>query len=186
MRQAHHMTIDRALLIWLLRLAEPHGLMSDVKLQQLAFLAELQMFAKGFRGLHYEFFRFAYGAFSKELDNDLLALRRRERIENFSPSDKAEEVLAILEQGVKGVEANEKVAEILAAVVSAYGPKDSGQITQSVEAVEITTAGDVPVTLPIRDISFHTTLLVPHRIEVQGEFTLAPAVLARLNTALGY
>ena len=37
------------------------------------------------KGFHFEFVRFAYGAFSRDLDNDLTSLRRKERIENFSP-----------------------------------------------------------------------------------------------------
>ena len=57
--------------------------MSDVKFQQLIFLSELQMFGKGLKGFHFEFMRFAYGAFSKDVDNDLLFLRRKERVENF-------------------------------------------------------------------------------------------------------
>ena len=71
MRKPNQITVDRALLLYVLHLAEPHGLLSDVKLQQLCFLCELQMFGKGFKGFHFEFFRFAYGAFSKDLDNDL-------------------------------------------------------------------------------------------------------------------
>ncbi len=186
MRQAHQMTVDRALLVYLLHLAEPHGLMGDVKLQQLAFLCELQLFGKGLKGLHFEFFRYAYGAFSKDLDNDLLSLRRKERIENFSLTDKAELVLQILKDAIAGVETNERVIEIIDAVVGTYGPKDSGAITQSVEAVEISVPEQPEFKLAIRDISFHTTLLVPSRIEVQGEFALPPPVLAKLNAALGY
>ena len=77
MRKPNQITVDRALLLYVLHLAEPHGLLSDVKLQQLCFLCELQMFGKGFKGFHFEFFRFAYGAFSKDLDNDLMSLRRK-------------------------------------------------------------------------------------------------------------
>src|SRR5215467_386095 len=107
-------TVDRALLLYTLYLAEPHGLLSDVKLQQVCFLCELQMFGKGFKGFHFEFFRFAYGAFSKDLDNDLMSLRRKERVENFTPSDQArDEVMPLLENGIKGVETNEKIVEIL-------------------------------------------------------------------------
>ena len=84
MRKPNQITVDRALLLYVLYLAEPHGLLSDVKLQQLCFLCELQTFGKGFKGFHFEFFRFAYGAFSKDLDNDLTSLRRKERIENFT------------------------------------------------------------------------------------------------------
>ena len=77
MRKPNQITVDRALLLYVLHRAEPHGLLSDVKLQQLCFLCELQMFGKGVKGFHFEFFRFAYGAFSKDLDNDLIRHRKR-------------------------------------------------------------------------------------------------------------
>ncbi len=117
MRKPHEMTIDRVLLLYVLHLVEPFGLLSDVKLQQLCFLCELQLFGKGFRALHFEFFRFAYGAFSKDLDNDLISLRRKERVENFSLSDQArDEVIPLLLKGIEGVETSEKVGELVQAV----------------------------------------------------------------------
>jgi hypothetical protein len=187
MRKPNQITVDRALLLYVLSLAEPHGLLSDVKLQQLCFLCELQMFGKGYKGFHFEFFRFAYGAFSKDLDNDLMSLRRKERVENFTPSDQAqEEVIPLLEKAVEGVETNRMVVEILKAVVTVYGPQDSGTITQSVESVELSTPQQPEFKISIRDIVFHTTLLVPSRIEVQAEFTLSAESLAKLNQAMGY
>lgn len=187
MRKPHQITIDRALLLYLLQSAEPYGLLSDVKLQQLCFLCELQMFGKGFKGFHFEFFRFAYGAFSKDLDNDLTSLRRKGRVENFSLSDQArDEIIPMLEQSIAGVDTNEKMVDILKAVVATYGPHDSGAITNSVEAVELSTPQDPEFKIPIRDIVFHTTLLVPSRIEVPSEFTLAPAMLIKLHQAMGY
>ena len=101
-------------------------------------------------------------------------------------SDYLPQLLPLLEKSIEGVETNEKVAEILKAVVTVYGPQDSGSITQSVESVELSTPQQPEFKIPIRDIVFHTTLLVPSRIEVQVEFTLPAAVLARLNQAMGY
>lgn len=187
MRKAHEMTIDRAFLLYVLHLAEPHGLLNDVKLQQLCFLCELQMFGKSLKGFHFEFFRFAYGAFSKELDNDLTSLRRKERVENFSLSEQAqEEVLPLIRKGFEGVESNVKIDQIIQAVVGTYGPQDSSTIIKSVEDVELSTPEQPEFKIPIRDIVFHTTLLVPSRIEVQGEFTLPLTLLAKLNAAMGY
>ena len=174
MRRPDQITVDRALLLYVLDLVEPHGLLSDVKLQQLCFLCELQMFGKGFRGFHFEFFRFAYGAFSKDLDNDLTSLRRKERVENFTLSGQTrEEVLPLLHEGIETAEPNQKMAEILQAVVATYGPQDGSAIMASVESVELSTPAKPEFKIPIRDIVFHTTLLVPHRIEVQAEFTLS-------------
>ena len=187
MRTPNQITIDRALLAYVVHLAEPYGLMSDVKLQQLCFLCELQTFGKGFKGLHFEFFRFAYGAFSKDLDNDLTSLRPKGRTETFTLSDQArDEVIPLLLTAIEGVETNGKIKEIVDAVVSVYGPQDSGVITNSVEAVELSTPQQPEFKIPIRDITFHTTLLVPNRIDVQAEFTCLPALLAKLNAAMGY
>jgi hypothetical protein len=194
MRTPDQITVDRALLITLLDLAQsgavsenPHQPpLTDVKLQQLAFLCELEMFNKGIKGFHFEFFRFAYGAFSKDLDNDLLLLRRKGRVENFRVTEEAREVMTLLEEASRHVEANEQTLAILEAVVTHYGPQDTGAITQSVEAVELSTTHHPEVKLAIRDISFHSSLLVPHRIEVQSEFTLPRDVLAKLRTAMGY
>lgn len=187
MRTPSQITVDRALLLYVLQLAEPYGGLSDVKLQQLCFLCELQTFAKGLKAFHFEFFRFAYGAFSKDLDNDLTSLRRKGRIENFTLSDQAkEEAIPLLLQAIEGVEANEKAKDIVDAVVAAYGAQDSGTITGSVESVQLSTPQDPELKIPIRDIVFHTTLLVPQRIEVQAEVTLSPTILAKLNAAMGY
>ena len=63
---------------------------------------------------------------------------------------------------------------------------DANEVTKSVEAIELSTPEQPTLNIPIRDISFHTTLLVPSRIEVSGEFAVPSPKLARLNTAMGY
>lgn len=197
MRKPSDIAIDRALLLYVLQLLQrpedevleeesPSAvLLSDVKVQQLAFLCELQMFAQGFKGFHYEYFRFAYGAYSKDLDNDLLALRKKERLENFDLTDKAREAVDLVLKESEGVEANETILEIVKAVATTYGPQDSGAISKSVESVEVSTPAEPESRLPIRAISFHSTLLVPSRIEVKSEFTLPAPALTRLSAALG-
>ncbi|HKU51741.1 MAG TPA: hypothetical protein VJQ25_04685 [Nitrospira sp.] len=187
MRTPNQITVDRALLLYVLQLLEPYGLLTDVKLQQLCFLCELQTFAKGLKAFHFEFFRFAYGAFSKDLDNDLTSLRRKGRIENFTVSDQVkEEAIPLFLNAIEGMEANEKAKDIVDAVIAAYGQQDTGTITNSVESVQLSTPQDPDLKIPIRDIVFHTTLLVPHRIEVQAEVALSPAIAAKLNAAMGY
>lgn len=197
MRTPSDIAIDRALLLYVLQLLQKSEdeeseeespaavLMSDVKVQQLAFLCELQMFAQGFRGFHYEYFRFAYGAYSKDLDNDLLALRKKERLENFDLTGKARDAVDLLLKASEGIETNQKVLEIVKAVATTYGPQDSGAISKSVEAVEVSTPAEPESRLPIRAISFHSTLLVPTRIEVKSEFSLPPPSLSRLSAAVG-
>ncbi|GEM_PF-251046 len=187
MRKPQDITIDRTLLIYVLHVAESKefAMVSDVKLQQLVFLAELQMLGKGLRGFHFEFMRYPYGAFSKDLDNDLLALRKKERLQNFDLVGQAEECIPLLEEAIPGVEANEKIMELIHTVIEAYGSQDLDQIAKSVEDVEISAVDRPEEKIRIRDIPFHSMVLVPSRIEVTGEFSLPPKTLSQLNTALG-
>jgi hypothetical protein len=186
MRKPSEVTGDRALLIYVLHLTEAMGLMSDAKLQQLLFLCELQMLGKGLRGLHFEFVRFPYGAFSKDVDNDLLFLRRKERLENFDVTEPAQRIVTMIDQMMKDLEANQQVMEIIGSVVEKYGPMDTSAIMSAVEAVELSPADNPEQKLAIRDISFHTIMLVPSRIETTEAITLSPEQVKKLNTAMGY
>ncbi|RMH32289.1 MAG: hypothetical protein D6690_14130 [Nitrospirae bacterium] len=185
MRTPQDITIDRALLVYLLHLAEPYGFMSDVKFQQLLFLSELFMFGKNLKGFHFEFMRFAYGAFSKEADNDLLFLRRKERLENFTPTEQAQPVIELVEQVAQSTDVNQQIMDILLETVKVHGPRDNSEIIKAVEAIELSPADRPDQKLAIRDISFHSILLVPSRIEVVGEWTVPPQQLKQLNAALG-
>lgn len=186
MRKPSEVTSDRALLIYILHVTESMGLMSDVKLQQLLFLCELQMLGKGLKGLHFEFVRFPYGAFSKDVDNDLLFLRRKERLENFDVTEQAQRVVTLVDQVMKDPEANQQVMEMMRMVVEKYGPMDTSAIMSAVEAVEIGPADNPEQKLAIRDISFHTIMLVPSRIEATEAITLTSAQVKTLNAAMGY
>ena len=186
MRKPSEVTGDRALLIFILHLTETMGLMSDVKLQQLLFLCELQMLGKGLKGLHFEFVRFPYGAFSKDVDNDLLFLRRKERLENFDLTEQAQAVVQLIEKIMKDLERNQQVMDIILTVVEKYGSMDTSAIMSSVEAVELSPADYPEQKLAIRDISFHTIMLVPSRIETTEAITLSPEQVKKLNMAMGY
>ena len=187
MRKPQEITIDRTLLIFVLHRSEFKGfsIISDVKLQHLVFLAELQMLGKGLRGFHYEFMRYPYGVFSKDLDNDLLALRKKERLQNFDVVDQAEDCIPLLEKAVSEVEVHEQVMEIIQTVVENYGGQDLDEIAKSVEDVEISVVDRPEEKILIKDISFHSIILVPSRIEVTGEMTLPPKIISQLNSALG-
>ncbi len=188
MRTPHDMMIDRTLLMYALRVIQDRAwpMAGDVKVHQLVFLAELHMLGKGVRGLHYDFVRFPYGAFSRELDNDLLALRRKELVRNFDVAEGAEGCLRFLSgEAAAGGETNEQVMTILHSVVETYGPQDVGAMTKSVEDVEISAANRPEDTVRVLDVPFHTVMLVPSRIDVAGDFSVSPRAVPGLKAALG-
>jgi len=187
MRKPQEITIDRTLLISMLHLSESKefSMVSDVKLQHLVFLAELQMLGKGFRAFHYEFMRYPYGVFSKDLDNDLLALRKKERLQNFDVVGQAEDCISLLDKAVSDVEVHEQVMEIIQTVVENYAGQNLDEVAKSVEDVEISVVDRPEEKILIKDIPFHSIILVPSRIEVTGEMTLPQKIVAQLNSALG-
>ena len=160
-------------------------MVSDVKIQQLVFLAALQMLGKGLRGFHFDFMRFAYGAFSNDLDKDLLALRKKERVQNFYVVGQAKTCISLLEEPIPNSETHDQIMEIIQGVVEHYGSQDVGEITKSVEDVEVSVVDRPQEKILIRDIPFHSMMLVPSRIEVMGECSFPSATLSKLNTALG-
>ncbi len=186
MRKPKDITIDRTLLIYVLHLSESKefSMVSDVKLQHLVFLAELQMLGKGLRGFHYDFMRYPYGVLSRDLDNDLLAMRKKEQLQNFDIVGSSEKCIPLLESAITGVEVHEQIMEIIQTVIETYGGQDLGEIAKSVEDVEISAVDKPEEKIFILDIPFHAMMLVPSRIEVTGELILPPKTLSQLAKAL--
>jgi len=75
--------------------------------------------------------------------------------------------------------------EIIQTVVENYGGQDLDEIAKSVEDVEISVVDRPEEKILIKDIPFHSIILVPSRIEVTGEMTLSPKIISQLNSALG-
>ena len=70
-------------------------------------------------------------------------------------------------------------------VVENYGGQDLDEIAKSVEDVEISVVDRPKEKILIKDIPFHSIILVPSRIEVTGEMTLPQKIISQLNSALG-
>ena len=185
MRLADQMLIDRGLLLVLLKQVEPFDVLSDVTVHNLVFVCALGMFDQGVRGFHCEFFRYAYGAFSKDLDNDLLFLRKKERVENFSLTEKGEQAVEFMQEAGRANDTNRLTLEILQSVLATYAPQDTTALTRAIEAIEVSTPDRPELKWPLQAISFHTTLLVPSRIEVKGAFGIPAALVPRLASAVG-
>jgi len=188
-------TIDRFLLLYLLKVAAPFGIDGDVKFQQLVFLSELQLLGKQAKGFHYRFFRYAYGGYSKELQDDLLALGARKFVDPaaWKLAAAGEKVVQVFPAAVAGHAHNEIVATIIGEVVRAYGKFDSAGIVPAVEKIELILPEKPDAdaegvsqqeTLPLGHVSFHATLLVPERIGTPVEFTLQDDLLAVLQDIL--
>jgi hypothetical protein len=192
-RSPNDTIIDRLLLLYLLKVAASHGIDGDVKFQQLVFLSELQMLGKQAKGFHYRFFRYAYGGYSKELQDDFVALGAKKFVDpaTWKLTPAGETVIKVIPGAVTGVAENETIATIIQDIVQAYGKYDSSSIVPAVEKIELILPEKPDAdaegisqqdTLPIGHVSFHATLLVPERIETPVEFKLKDDLLAALQT----
>jgi uncharacterized protein YwgA len=188
-------TIDRLLLLYLLKMAMAFGIDGDVKFQQLVFLSELQLFGKQATGFHYRFFRYAYGGYSKELADDFIGLCAKQFAEKptFVLTPAGETVLKIIPGIAQERTENETVLSIIQDIVKAYGKYDSSSIVPEVEKIELMLPekADADVegvsrqeSLPLGHVSFHAALLVPERIQTPVHFELKPDLLAVLRDVL--
>jgi uncharacterized protein YwgA len=187
--------IDRLLVLYLLKMADPFGIDGDVKFQQLVFLSELQLFGKQATGFHYRFFRYAYGGYSKELADDFLALRAKKFVEPaaWKLATAGEAVVKVIPGIAKERTENETILSIIQDIVRGYGKYDSSSIVPQVEKIELIlpekpdadAEGLAPQeSLPIGHVSFHATLLVPERIQTAVQFELKPDLLNILQDVL--
>jgi hypothetical protein len=187
--------LDRLLLLYLLKIAAPFGIDGDVKLQQLVFLSELQLFGKQATGFHYRFFRYAYGGYSKELADDFAALGVKKLLNplTWTLAPGGETVVKVIPGVAKDRSENETVLSIIQDIVRAYGKYDSSSIVPEVEKIELLLPEKPDAdaegiaqqeSLPIGHISFHATLLVPERIETPVRFELKPDLLTVLQDLL--
>ena len=137
MRSPADTTIDRLLLLYLLKMAMSFGIDGDVKFQQLVFLSELQLFGKQATGFHYRFFRYAYGGYSKELADDFIGLCAKQFAQKptFVLTPAGETVLKIIPGIAKERTENETVLSIIQDIVKAYGKYDSSSIVPEVEKI---------------------------------------------------
>ena len=195
MRSPADTTIDRLLLLYLLKISAPFGIDGDVKLQDLVFLSELQMFGKQATGFHYRFFRYAYGGYSKELSDDFVALGVKKLLDptawKLCPG--GETVVKVIPGLAKDRPENETVLSIIQDIIRAYGKYDSSSIVPQVEKIELVLPEKPDAdaegiaqqeSLPIGHISFHATLLMPERINTPVRFEVKPELLAVLQDLL--
>ena len=91
----------------------------------------------------------------------------------------------LLDKEVSDVEVHEQVMEIIQTVVENYAGQNLDEVAKSVEDVEISAVDRPEEKILIKDIPFHSIILVPSRIEVTGEMTFPPKIVAQLNSALG-
>jgi uncharacterized protein YwgA len=194
-RSSTETTIDRLLLLYLLKLSAPFGIDGDVKLQDLVFLSELQLFGKQATGFHYRFFRYAYGGYSKELADDFVALGVKKLLDPgaWTLSPGGETVVKVIPGIAKDRPENETVLSIIQDIVRAYGKYDSSSIVPEVEKIELVLPEKPDAdaegiaqqeSLPIGHISFHATLLMPERIQTAVRFEVKPDLLAVLQDLL--
>jgi uncharacterized protein YwgA len=195
MRSSAETTIDRLLLLYLLKMAMPFGIDGDVKFQQLVFLSELQLFGKQATGFHYRFFRYAYGGYSKELADDFVGVSAKRFVDkaSFQLTPAGDTVLKVIPGLAKERSENETVLFIIQDIVKAYGKYDSSSIVPQVEKIELLLPEKPDAaaegisqeeSLPIGHVSFHATLLMPERIQTPTHFELKPELLTVLQDVL--
>lgn len=90
-RTPKEQVVDKLLVLYILN---NHEIVDDTKAQKTIFFAENTMDSKGIKGFSYNFFRWHFGEFSRELESDLKELKRDGLItNNLEVTSKGKEIL---------------------------------------------------------------------------------------------
>jgi len=135
----------------------------NLKIQKLGFISEVRGLENKLRTMHYKFFRYTYGPYSKDLANDVGFLKER----GFLTSDnrltsRGSYLLKLL---VPEAEKNETAAtslHILNSVCSDYGKQSGIELKRKVYDMVVPVVDYSNCPLKVRDIGLFTDILDPN------------------------
>src|SRR5438093_8340206 len=97
------------------------------------------LYGRQAKGFHYRFFRYAYGGYSKDLQDDFVALGAKKFLDPaaWTLTAAGETVVKVMPNAMKGHSHNEDIVAIIQDIVKAYGKFDSSRIVPEGEKIEL-------------------------------------------------
>jgi uncharacterized protein YwgA len=167
-------------------LQEDDNIFGATKLQKQVFLNELKLIDIDSGGLYYKYFRYNYGPFSRQLQDNYNALADKGFIHKttYRLTDRGEYLIGFVEGCIVHYRDNGKIFETVKATTNKYRKYTGKQLMDLVYDMAI-----VPVELPdrrmkIKDIPMFIDLLWPERDKVEHKLTFPRHILDDIKAEL--
>jgi uncharacterized protein YwgA len=159
----------------------------NLKIQKLAFIYELKGQEKNFKAAHYRFFRHNLGPYSKDLANDVLALKKLGFITSTTNqlTGRGTFILEYLAPYLQSAETATQLFAILEGVCREYGRFSGPQLVNKVYGMTVPVIDYGNEKWKVKDIPSFTDILDPQKIAQLKEAQVFPEdVLADIRDEL--
>jgi uncharacterized protein YwgA len=174
---------DKLLLLYLVSSVKKYGFMEgNLKLQKIVFLSEWQLMSNDIKALHFKYFRYRYGPFSKELLCDNQDLQTDGYLTHqFNLTEKAIDLLDYAIEPIMRYGANLEIFNKIDNICATYSKITGLRLTDKVYRMEI-----VPYDMPgkmikIRDIPAFIDILVPENFGSRYVLEVPAALMADIE-----
>ena len=179
MRSSNEIIADRILTLFLVSAAEKSGGISgNVKFQKLVFLSEWNLIKRSIKGLHFKFFAYRLGPFSKELlldHQDLVA--KGYLTGGFALKEKAMDLLDYVLAATSDLKTNAEVLESIQSTCAEYGKYNAPRLMNLVYKMEIEPHDWPGKSIQIGKMPSFLDILVPEVLELPKHFELPDYLL---------
>lgn len=166
MRTLKEQTIDQILLLFLFSLGNEYGDMrGNLKHQKLVFIVEKELIDNKIRAVHFKFFSYTLGPYSKELAEDIKALIKNGFITSCGKLTKRGcSLLSQCKERLFNINKNGDIAHLISQNVKNYARFDGEKLKSIVYSLKVN-PHDLPhQELKVKDIPMFYDIFVPELI----------------------
>jgi uncharacterized protein YwgA len=167
MRELKEQIIDNLLLLYIVNRTNELGnnIFGKTKLQKLCFLAEWQLMKHDMKGLHFNFFRYINGPFSKDLAKDYDFLVKNQNLYTyvFNLTADGKNILNAFLKCTRSISHNSNFFEILDSIIKKWGKYCGTDLMNFVYEMNIHPYDIPDREMKIREIPQYHDILVPEK-----------------------
>lgn len=185
MRLPEQIATDRVLLLYLMAGCNRSGAVDGrTKLQKLTFLSEAKLMEREIDALHYKFFRYQFGPFSKDLLNDYEDLYEKDFVSsNFTLKERADYLLDYVSDELRAYKNNKNVFETIDSVCQTYAKLSRQRLVEVVYAMRMEPNG-MHGQMKIESMPAFTDILVPERFKGKSKFEIPTSLREDIQSEL--
>jgi len=165
MRSLKEQVVDKLFLLYTIKRTNelPVGISGNLKLQKLCFLGEWELMKSEAKGLHFKFFRYNNGPFSKDVAEDYKFLAQKRRVYGsiYQLTPDGEILLDSFLKSTRDISDNAIFFDILDKVIKKWGNYFGQALMNEVYKMKIKPHDYPDREMTIRDIPIHSDILVP-------------------------
>jgi uncharacterized protein YwgA len=173
MRKPSEIIQDKILILYSFLLAEKYGeIQGRLKFQKLVFLAENELMENDIKALHFKFFKYQFGPFSKELLTDYLELNNNNFVSSyFTLKNKAKNFLEYILTPLIEIKNNHNAFKIITETFAKYAKYTSTRLMELVYDMKIIPY-DIPIEMKIKNIPAFIDILAPEYFNAKETFEI--------------